>query len=183
MLPYNWLPMKLVRWKRFTWDLAKLPTPAPLLAERYNVRPAFTEDRPGVSHIVISAFTLDSAWGDVCATVKEWMQAQLDAAFEREQSTAALVITHGQRVIAASAVNTEIEAETHLLSGPCVSMEYRNRGLGTALLYHTLLHLRQAGLTHVHGITKLNVPATKFVYPKFGSVAVEYEFEPALIRI
>jgi N-acetylglutamate synthase-like GNAT family acetyltransferase len=172
--------MKLVRWKRFTWDLAKLPPPPPL-AERYNVRPAFGEDRAGVTHIIISAFTLDSAWGDVCATVKEWMQAQIDAAFERE-SAAAVVITHGQRVIAACAVNTEVEAETHLLSGPCVSMEYRNRGLGTALLYHTLLHLKQAGLTHVHGITKVNVPAAKFVYPKFGAVAVEYEFEPALIR-
>lgn len=173
--------MKLVRWKRFTWDIAKLPTPAPPLAERYNIRPCFVEDRQGVTHIIISAFTLDSAWGDVCAQLKDWLQMQVDAAFERE-SAAAVVITHGQRVIAASAVNTDPDAETHLLSGPCVSMEYRNRGLGTALLYATLQHLRQAGLTYVHGITKENVPAAKFVYPKFGSNQVEFEFEPGLIR-
>jgi predicted N-acetyltransferase YhbS len=173
--------MKLVRWKRFTWDLAKLPSPAPPLAERYNVRPTFPEDQQGVTHIIISAFTLDSAWGDVCAQVKDWLQANIDAAFERE-AAAAIVITHGQRVIAASAVSTDVDADTHLLSGPCVSMEYRNRGLGTALLYHTLLHLKQSGLTHVHGITKANVPAAKFVYPKFASVGEDHEFEPALIR-
>lgn len=173
--------MKLVRWKRFTWDLTKLPTPAPALAERYNIRPSFADDRAGVSNIILSAFTLDSAWGDTFATVKDWLQAQIDAAFERE-TAAAVVVTHGQRIIAASAINTDPDADTNLLSGPCVSMEYRNRGLGTALLYHTLAHLREAGLTQVHGITKWNVAAAKFVYPKFGSAEADHEFEPTLIR-
>jgi len=174
--------MKLVRWKRFTWDLSKLPTPAPPLAERYNIRPAFAEDQKGVTDIILSAFTLDSAWGDAFALVREWLTAQIEAAFERETAPA-MVITHGQRVIAAAAITTELEAETHLLSGPCVSMEYRSRGLGTALLYQTLAQLRQSGLTNVHGITKINVPAEKFVYPKFGGISADHEFEPALIRI
>lgn len=173
--------MKLVRWKRFTWDLTKLPTPAPPLAERYNIRTAFADDHVGVSHIILSAFTLDSAWGDTFATVKDWLQAQIDAAFERE-AAAAIVVTHGQRVIAASAINTDPEADTHLLSGPCVSMEYRNRGIGTALLYATLSQLHQSGLTRVHGITKWNVAAAKFVYPKFGAAEADHLFEPALIR-
>ena len=54
-------------------------------------------------------------------------------------------------------ITTDPDAETHLLSGPCVSMEYRNRGIGTALLYATLDHLKQAGLERAHGITKFNV--------------------------
>lgn len=174
--------MKLVRWKRFTWDLAKLPTPAPALAERYVIRPALPGDLVEVEKIVLTAFTLDAAWSDTWVTVREWLHVQISAAFEREPAPG-LVVTHGQRIIAASAITTDPDAESHLLSGPCVSMEYRNRGLGSALLYRTLEQLRQAGLAEAHGISKANVPVTKFMYPKFGAAGEEVEFEPALIRL
>jgi ribosomal protein S18 acetylase RimI-like enzyme len=173
--------MKFVRWKRFNWDLSKLPTPAPPLAERYVLRAATIEDQKAVTHLILSAFTLDSEWGDAFALVRDWLTAQIVSAFEREAAPA-VVITHGVRVIAASAISTEMDAETHLISGPCVSMEYRNRGLGTALLYQTLLQLRTAGLTHVCGIAKENLPAAKFVYPKFGAKVQEYDFDPALVK-
>jgi N-acetylglutamate synthase-like GNAT family acetyltransferase len=113
--------------------------------------------------------------------LRDWLSSQIDIAFDREAAPA-IVITHGQRIIAASAINTDVDAETHLVTGPCVSMEYRSRGLGTALLYHTLAHLRQSGLAIAHGVTKDNVAATKFVYPKFGAVAVDYEFDPTPAR-
>lgn len=173
--------MKLVRWKRFTWDLAKLPTPAPLLADRYGIRPTFPDDRESVMNVILTAFTLDSAWADTSITVKDWLTAHIGAAFENEVA-AAVVITHGQRIIAASAVTTDPSADTNLLSGPCVSMEYRNRGLGTALLYHTLVQLRQSGLEQASGVTKASSPVAKFMYPKFGAKGEDYEFEPALIR-
>jgi len=173
--------MKLVRWKRFTWNLANLPQQPPPLAERYGIRAALPEDKESVMTIILAAFTLDSAWADTLATVKEWLNAHITAAFENEAAPA-LVITHGQRIIAASAISTEPDADSHLLSGPCVSMEYRNRGLGTALLYHTLKQLRQSGLEQASGVTKSNVPVAKFVYPKFGATGVDHEFEPALIR-
>lgn len=173
--------MKLVRWKRFTWNLAKLPAPAPALAERYGVRAAFPDDRESVMTVVLTAFTLDSAWADTLKTVREWLSANITAAFENEVAPA-VVITHGQRIIAASAITTDPDADSNLLSGPCVSMEYRNRGLGTALLYHTLAQLRQSGLEQASGVTKSNVPVAKFMYPKFGAVGVDHEFEPALIR-
>ncbi len=173
--------MKLVRWKRFTWDLAKLPAVPPPLAGRYGIRPSFPEDREAVMTVVTTAFTLDALWGDTLATVREWLIAHINAAFDKEVA-AAVVITHGQRIIAASVITTDPDADTNLISGPCVSMEYRNRGLGTALLYHTLAHLRQAGLSRASGITKGNVPAAKFMYPKFGATGFDHEFEPALIR-
>ena len=172
--------MKLMRWKRFSWDLNKLPVSAPPLAERYALRPALAEDHKTVSHLILSAFSLDSAWGDALALIKDWLTAQIDAAFEREP-VPAVVISHGTRIIAASAISTDVAADTNLISGPCVAIEYRNRGLGTALLYHTLQQLRQGGLAHVHGIVKENVPAEKFVYPKFGAAFHEIEFEPRLV--
>lgn len=172
--------MKLLRWKRFSWDLNKLPVPAPPLAERYTLRAASPEDHKTVAHLIHSSFSLDSAWGDALALIKDWMAAQIDAAFVRE-AVPAVVISHGTRIIAASAISTDVAADTNLLSGPCVAIEYRSRGLGTALLYHTLQQLKQSGLAHVHGIVKENVPAGKFVYPKFGSTFHEIEFEPRLV--
>lgn len=173
--------MKLVRWKRFTWKLTSLPTPAPALADRYVIRTAFPDDRESVMSLVLTAFTLDSVWADTLATLREWLTANINAAFEKEVAPA-VVITHGQRIIAVSAITTDPDADSNLLSGPCVSMEYRNRGLGTALLYHTLMQLRQGGLEQATGVTKANVPVGKFMYPKFGATGVDYEFEPALIR-
>jgi len=173
--------MKLVRWKRFTWDLTQLPAPESMPVHPYTVRPAFGDDSEAVSKIILSAFTLDSAWSDTFANIREWLSNQILAAFEREAAPA-VVITHGARVIAASSLSTDVDADTHLISGPCVSMEYRNRGLGSALLFHTLSQLRQAGLRQVHGITKNAITATKFVYPKFGGVVEDYEFHPELVR-
>jgi N-acetylglutamate synthase-like GNAT family acetyltransferase len=172
--------MKLLRWKRFSWDLNKLPDPGPPLAERYNMRAATAEDHKTVSDLIFRSFTLDSTWGDALALVKDWLMAQVDAAFAREP-VPAVVISHGTRLIAASAISTDVTADTNLISGPCVLIEYRNRGLGTVLLYHTLLQLRHSGLAHVHGIVKDNVPAGKFVYPKFESTFDEIEFEPRFV--
>ena len=92
-----------------------------------------------------------------------------------------MVVCHGQRIIGACALAMAQESENHLPSGPCVLMEYRNRGLGTALLYHSLKQLALSGLTRAHGITKDNVVACKFIYPKFGSVSKEYEAERLLV--
>lgn len=171
--------MKLVRWKRFTWNLSNLPTPAPAFADRYSLRPAHREDIEVVRNVTFSAFALDVAWGNALATVRDWLEQQIVLAFERE-STPALVVLHGQRIIAASTLTTEVAAETHLISGPCVLMEYHNRGLGSALLYYSLKQLKNSGLEEVSGVTKENVSVAKFLYPKFGSSQVAYDFEPGL---
>ena len=94
----------------------------------------------------MTAFSLDSAWSDTLNLFRDRLEnADRSIAFERE-SVPALVITHGQRIIAASVLNTEVDADSHLVSGPCVLSEYCNRGLGSALLRKTLKQLRDAGL-------------------------------------
>ncbi len=171
--------MKLVRWTRFTWELKKLPPFESTLPERYLVRPAERGEEKTVSNVIFSAFSSDSAWSDAFNDFRIPLQSQIDALFERDD-TPAMVVCHGQRIIGASALITTADSENHLISGPCVSMEYRSRGLGTALLYHSLKHLQTRGLQRAVGITKDNVVACKFIYPKFGSSSEECEFEPAL---
>lgn len=171
--------MKLVRWRRFIWELSKLPAFENPLPDYYTVRGAERDDERAVANVIFSAFSLDSAWSDALKDFRQRLQLQIITAFARED-VPAVVICHGQRIISASALSTDPEAESHLLSGPCVLMEYRNRGLGTALLYFSLKQLQNSGLQRAHGITKENSAACKFIYPKFGSTSAPCEFEPAL---
>jgi ribosomal protein S18 acetylase RimI-like enzyme len=169
--------MKLVRWKRFTWDLTRLETDhEPNLPSYYTVRAAARDEEKAVRNVIFTAFGLDSAWGDSFKQVRGFIESQLTSSF-LHRAVPCLVITHGVRIIAASALNTAEDAPSHLISGPCVLAEYRNRGLGTALLHESLLHLKTAGLDKCNGVCKENVSASKFVYPKFGSATSDFDFD------
>jgi len=171
--------MKLVRWKRFTWQIKKLPPLEQKLPAHFIIRPATREEAKAVVHVVVTAFSLDSTWSDTLNLFRDRLEMQLDLAFQRE-TFPALVITHGPRIIAASVLNTDSETDSNLISGPCVLAEYCNRGLGSALLYASLKQLSEVGLEQVAGITKENSTACKFLYPKFGSAGVPCEYAPLL---
>jgi predicted N-acetyltransferase YhbS len=173
--------MKLVRWTRFTWDLAKLPEEGSVLEAHYHIRPVTKDEEKTVRAVIASSFALDMNWSDTLKTMKEWMESNLDAVFAHKVAPC-LVVTHGTRVIGASALDPNKDAESHLLSGPCMLNEYRNRGIGSELLYQSLFALRQVGFEQARAITKSNVPVAKFVYTKFNSVAEPCEFEPVLVR-
>jgi predicted N-acetyltransferase YhbS len=171
--------MKLVRWKRFTWDLSKLPPlETAALPEHYRVRSATREEVKTVKEVVFSAFSLDSAWSDTFKIFRDQLDANIELAFG-PGALPPLVVTHGQRIIAVSSLLADVAADSHLTSGPCVRMEYRNRGIGTALLLHSLLALQQAGLARASAISKDSSATTKFVYPKFGSTSEACDFEPS----
>lgn len=170
--------MKLVRWKRFTWDLAKLPPAPEPLAAHFVTRPIGKEDAKATREVIFSAFSLDSAWSDTLKLFSGKLDALLDAAFSKAAGgPSILVITHGQRIIAASMLSVDPAAENHLLTGPCVLMEYRNRGLGSALLHESLRFLKGAGLNEAHGVCKEMAPTSKFVYKKFGATSAPYDYE------
>ncbi len=171
--------MKLVRWKRFTWNLHTLPPLAHQLPDSLQARASSRDEEKDVMHLVFRAFTLDSTWGDTLKIFRERLELGIHAAFSRE-NVPAMVVAHGPRIIAASVLSSEEDAEGHLLSGPCVLPEYCNRGIGSALLHISLNQLREAGLATAHAVTKDNVPAAKFVYSKFGSTSVEHDYEPLL---
>ena len=168
--------MKLVRWKRFAWDLSKLPAFESRLPSAFNIRAASRDEEKTVHQVIFTAFGLDSAWGDSIRFVHEFVEAQLAASFAH-RAVPCLVLTHGTRIIAASALNVTDDAPTHLISGPCVLAEYRSRGIGTTLLHESLEHLKAAGIKSAYGISKENVPASRFIYPKFGSTNTEYDYD------
>ncbi len=173
--------MKLVRWNRFTWDLANLPEEGSLLPAHYHIRPATKDEEKTVRAVIASSFALDMNWSDTLKIMKDWLGERLDEVFERKVAPC-LVVTHGNRVIGASPLDPSPEADSHLISGPCILSEYRNRGIGTELLFQSLNALRDAGFEKAHAVTKNNVPVAKFVYTKFNSVVEPWEFEPMLAR-
>ena len=168
--------MKLVRWTRFTWNLSALPPIARELDRRYVIRAAAREEEPVVAALIQRAFSMDSQWSDQYVTFRDRLQLQLHQSFDRE-ALPAIVILHGIRIVAASVLSAEVEADSNLLSGPCVLSEYCNRGLGSSLLHESLVQLAHAGLARAHGISKDHTLASRFVYSKFGSAQADCEFQ------
>ena len=172
--------MTLVRWKRFTWNLEKTPPRGEASLPSFLIKGASREDERVTADVILNALALDYGWGDVLRGFRASIESQLGPAFHL-QPVPAIVVRHGQRIIAASLLTTEPDAETHLLSGPCVLSEYRNRGIGSALLLESLHFLHNAGLTTASGITRESSTAEKFVYRKFGSVSAACEYEPEVL--
>lgn len=173
--------MKLVHWTRFIWDLAKLPPAESVpIDARYIVRAATRREKKSVRHVIATAFALDPDWSDTLKSVQEWMDERINEEFSH-RNVLCLVVMHGTRIIGASLLDPDREAESNLVTGPCILNEYRSRGIGTALLYLSLCALRDAGLSEARALTKGHVPAAKFVYPKFESVSEPVDSVPHMV--
>ena len=164
--------MKLVQWVRFTWDLAKLPATAPALPEHYHLAVVDLSEEKELRAVIARCFALDTSWGDAIHEIDAMIEGWLERAFNPEKSSICVALRHGARIIGATILDPEPAAEDHLAPGPCVQMEYRNRGLGTALLGEALRRLREAGLSRAAAPAKRNGPVARFLYPKFNGTVV-----------
>ena len=162
--------MKLVQWVRFNWDLDKLPTPGAALPAHYALTAATCADEKELRAVIGRSFAHDTAWSDAIHEVNGMIDGWIERAFEAEKNGICLTLRDGLRIIGATILIPDAAAGNHLSPGPCVLMEYRNRGLGTALLGESLRQLREAGLRRAVGLTKRNAPVAKFLYPKFNGV-------------
>jgi hypothetical protein len=171
--------MNLSNWIRFRWDLTQLPQFDAELPEHYEIGSPTAEDETELRKVISSSFVLDPTWNPATQEVMEAIEPWLVRAFT-SPTTTCLALRHGLRIIGAAVVSQDPEAEIHLSPGPCVAMEYRNRGFGTRLLEQSLMKLRDAGLKEAVGIAHENAPVTKFLYPKFNGTPSPYEPTPAL---
>jgi GNAT superfamily N-acetyltransferase len=171
--------MKSTNWIQFTWDLSALPPVASELPEHYQISVATAEDEKELRKVISSSFTLDPTWNPTMKEVTQTIDGWLDGASEAKTSVQ-LALRHGARIIGAAVVSLDPAAENHLSPGPCILMEYRNRGFGTRLLERSLTLLREAGLPRAHAIGKENSPVTKFLYTKFNSAQSPHNFSSAL---
>ncbi|MEO7932997.1 MAG: GNAT family N-acetyltransferase [Chthoniobacterales bacterium] len=174
--------MKLTNWLKFIWDLKTYEAPKTDLPSHYTIRRAVRNEEEVVRKAIFSAFSLDSDWSDSLNRIWPTLTGQIGDAFGSKEPKC-LVLTHGTRVIGASILTTDTDAPNQLISGPCILVEYRNRGLGTQLLAASLAYLREAGLELASGTTKKTIPAAKFVYHKFGGRSEVCEDEPDMVTL
>jgi GNAT superfamily N-acetyltransferase len=169
--------MKHDQWVRFTWDLATFPTDMAALPDHYEINRAEPDDEKQVRTAISTAFTLDPAWNAAAHNIEQVVDIWVERAFQ-EPNTILLALRHGSRVIGSSVVSLADETEFRLAPGPCILLEYRNRGFGTHLLAQSLSTLRDSGIRHATAIAKNGSPAAKFLYPKFNGVAAACDFQP-----
>jgi hypothetical protein len=169
--------MNLSNWIRFSWNLTQLPPFPAELPEHYEIAPASTDDEMELRKVISSSFVLDPAWSPAMQEVTERIDFWLERAFASPTCTL-LALRHGLRIIGAAVISHGPETEVHLTPGPCISIEYRNRGFGTRLLEQSLTKLREAGVKEAFGVAKENAPVSKFLYPKFNGTAAPHELTP-----
>ena len=138
---------------------------------------ATPHEQETVLDVILTAFELDSTWGDVMRPVKESMERHVERAFDTKEPPC-VVVKHGSRIIGASLLSLDPAAENHLLSGPMILHEYRNRGVGSALLASSLEHLRSSGIMKARGITRANSVVDRFIYLKFSGTPTPWVGEP-----
>jgi len=154
-------------WIRFSWQTASLGS---VPAGGDLIRPATREEGEDVLRVLLLALSMDAAWNDSFMRAEHHLREAVARLFNAEDPLC-LVIPKGNRLIAASLLEPAAEAPSHLVSGPAVLMEYRNRGIGSHLLHASLSELRDRGLTTATGITRDKTIAARHVYPKFGGKA------------
>ena len=126
--------MKLVQWVRFTWNFEQLPPFNAVLPEHYHVALATPAEDKELRAVIMRSVTQDTSWGDAIHEVEQMIDSWLERALSPESNGVCLALRHGLRIIGASVVVADPALEDQLTPGPCILMEYRNRGFGTALL-------------------------------------------------
>jgi len=164
------IPSKPVTLAKFRWNLADLTPGSVAMPKPYVVRPAGEQELEDALRVVQASYNLDPEWSGCAKHIDEVILPGVRQVFSDEATC--LFLQHGNRVIAASAYNPDPEDGVHLVTGPCVLIEYRNRGIGGALLHATLEALRARGLKEAVGQTRPGTPSAKFLYSKFGGKAV-----------
>ncbi|MDX2081334.1 MAG: GNAT family N-acetyltransferase [Terrimicrobiaceae bacterium] len=170
----------MISWLSFQWRTVGLPEASDAI-QPLVIRPAVKADSEMAAKTIQSAFAMDPAWGDATRALAASFERALTLAFDREEP-AGVVLTHGSRIIGASLLEVDAAAANHLLTGPCVLHEYRNRGLGSALLLESLRFLNQHGVSEARGLTRATSTAGRFVYPKFGGQARPIDGDPIGLR-
>ena len=159
--------MKKARWVNFVLDLAETKLPAISAPRQFRLSLVKAAERRQLQEVIEKSFALDPGWNAALHMIDAQVKSSIAAAFNSE-SASWLAIQHGARIVGGTLLMNDPDASTQLVPGPCILVEYRNRGLGTFLLCSALRHLRDAGMTRAWARTRERSPAARFLYPKFG---------------
>lgn len=156
-------------WINFVWDLSKADLPNADMPKRYRIDAAGPEDHAETRTMIARAFALDPTWNSSLHEVNAMVENSISRVITSTTATATcMALRHGTRIIGGLFIALDQNEPEQLVPGPCVLVEYRNRGLGTLLLASALRQLRDAGIMRASVITRPGSPAARFLFPKFG---------------
>jgi hypothetical protein len=165
------IPSKPVQLAEFRWNLADLTIPSSGITKPFTLRTAGDQEMEDALRVLEASYDLDPEWSGCDKYVEQTVIPGAKRALAGDGQC--LFVLHGNRVIGASVYNPEPgEGDVHLVSGVCVLIEYRSRGIGGGLLGATLEALKSCGLTQAVGRTRPNSPSAKFLCRKFGGQPV-----------
>lgn len=162
--------MKTTHRVSFSWNLGKTNLPTCLLPKHYELGTVEADDCQILQNVIRKSLVLDPGWTGVLGKGGTILNDSLARSVAAEPA-GCLALRHGARIIGGTFLSTDTDANEHLVPGPCILMEYRNRGLGALLLLATLRYLRDAGLARACAITSESSVAARFLYPKYGGQA------------
>lgn len=164
------------RWVCFSWEaanLAGISWEVPPL----SIRVATRDEAEVVERTILTAFGLDPSWSDLQRRLEDFIGDSVRESF-KQSDPPCIVAVHGSRIVGASLLNPAPDAANHLVSGPMILHEYRNRGVGTALLAASLAFIRDRDVPVIRGVTRDESTTARFVYPKFSGSAAAGDFDP-----
>jgi len=174
------IPSKPAALVRFRWKLADLPSGQAAMPGPYSLRAAGEQEMEDALRVIQASYNLDPEWSGCAKHIDDVVLPGVRRVFEGEATC--LFLLHGNRVIAASAYDPAPADGIHLVSGPCVLIEYRNRGIGGALLQATLEALRSHGAAEACGQVRPGTPSAKFLCTKFGGQQVAAPADPVAAK-
>jgi hypothetical protein len=102
-------------------------------AEAVPFKPGQSHGTPAVARGNREIIRARSGWNAALHMIDAQVKSSTAAAFNSE-SASWLALQHGARIVGGTLLMTDPDAPAQLVPGPCILMEYRNRGLGSLLL-------------------------------------------------
>ena len=155
----------------FRWDLSRLEDSPP--KPGIQVRPARENEIPAAAEVWHRGLSLEegSPWANY---LKGWTPTSaarwfLDAT--KRQGARILVAEEDGKIVGMNGIVFEKRSGiARFLTGVVVAPEKRRRGVGSSILHRSLLEAKKEGLRSAEVETIQGIPATKYLYVKFGGL-------------
>lgn len=157
------------KWIEYSWDLSAIPDQTILGDLRGDLRLAEKGDLVLCEEVMKRAIMTERGWSIFGDGRVDDFKALFPKCVDSEKSAEMVVWEDGSRIVGLSGIFLDPDAPRQLVTGVCVFEEYRCRGGGEALLLRSLHRLKEHGFEKAVVVTRENLTAARYLYPKFGS--------------
>ncbi len=155
----------------FRWDLSQLENSEPKTSDQVQVRYAKENEFPAIAELWHNGLSSEDGtpWADY---LRRWTPNGAAKWFldSRKRLDARMIVAEkNQKIVGLSGFLLEKRSAIgRMYTGIIVAPEERRHGIGSILLYRTLLESKREGLRYAEVETIQGITASRHLYPKFG---------------